>query len=530
MVVVKILPAHSSAFDGIAYNEKKVSEEKSKLIGQYNFEGLDKNVDDIGKYVEKLKYQSELNPKVKKPQFHVTISAKGKEKTFEELKAFGEHYMKEMGYGDNPYLMYKHNDTPNNHIHIVSTRVDKNGKKIPDSLERVRSQKIINRYYGVDIQKKTESTLKKIDSYNVATVPQYKLLLEREFKKVIEKEKYISIYVSEKKINIEKDYINKLIVKNTPKIKTYPYQNRVKALRKYFVENSMKYSLEEFQAVARKRGIHIEVFKTADGSRNFGYSVIDDKTKTVFKGSQILPLKVLETNKETTKEIENLKKLIGELKIPKMTLEELNEELARTGKRVDEKGNVFILSNDNEKAVFKINRSSIYEFTYNSIVKDINEKYKPVSEKDAKILSFLFRVKADDIKITGNDPQAVKDRLEIANMYNYILQNMKDNPFEFSSQLKENGIEIFKLNNEFFIIDTTKKFIGNIEFSDDIKQAIEKDNLYTQLNHSSGYEQLPMEKQDLTQMLDSLSHMFNYSDDKEAKRKKRRNKDGNISY
>ena len=145
MVVVKILPAKSNTFEGVAYNEKKVSEEKSNLLTAKNFEGCDENSTKED-YVQYLKLQSEKNEKISKPQFHVTVSAKGQDKTFEELKDFGEHYMKEMGYGDNPYLIYKHDDTKNNHIHIVSTRIDKNGKKISDSMERVRSQKIINKY------------------------------------------------------------------------------------------------------------------------------------------------------------------------------------------------------------------------------------------------------------------------------------------------------------------------------------------------------------------------------------------------
>lgn len=533
MVVVKILPAKSNKFEGVAYNEKKVSEEKSNLLSQQNFIGLDEN-SKKEEFVDYLQHQSALNPKVKKPQFHVTVSAKGKDKSFEELKEFGEHYMKEMGYGDNPYLIYKHDDTANNHIHIVSTRVDSDGKKINDSMERVRTQKIINRYYGLDIQKQMEAVLKKVDKYNVTTIAQYKLLLEREFKKVIEKDDNIAVFRSEKKFNIEKEYINKLIVNNLPKTKTFPYKKRAKELRELFLELSQKHTLEELQLVAGKKNIDIAVFKTADGSRNFGYSVIDKKTKTVFKGSQILPLKVLETNKDITRQIENLKELIGELSTPKMTLEELNEELARTGKKVDEKGNVFDLNKEGTDPIFSVKRSTVYQFQYNSILKDINENYRPVSQKDAKILSFLFRVKADDIKLAvdAKDDRMIREREEIANMYNYVIENMMKRPYDTADQLKENGIEIFKLNNDFFIIDKDKSFIGNIDFKDDIKATLEKDQLYTKLDYNSGYEKLPMQHQNIGQMLDSLSYMFQYSDEKEAKKnkKKRRNQNGNISY
>lgn len=52
-------------------------------------------------------------------------------------------YMKEMGYPEeHPFAIYRHNDTQHPHIHIVSTRIDKNGNFINDSNEWKRSQEI----------------------------------------------------------------------------------------------------------------------------------------------------------------------------------------------------------------------------------------------------------------------------------------------------------------------------------------------------------------------------------------------------
>lgn len=47
--------------------------------------------------------------------------------------------MQKMGYGDQPYIAYKHGDTHNTHIHIVSVCVDEEGRKINDSFEHRRS-------------------------------------------------------------------------------------------------------------------------------------------------------------------------------------------------------------------------------------------------------------------------------------------------------------------------------------------------------------------------------------------------------
>lgn len=50
--------------------------------------------------------------------------------------------MQQMGYGEQPYIVFKHNDIDRSHIHIVSTTVDKNGNKISDSFEKKRSMEI----------------------------------------------------------------------------------------------------------------------------------------------------------------------------------------------------------------------------------------------------------------------------------------------------------------------------------------------------------------------------------------------------
>ena len=51
--------------------------------------------------------------------------------THEELVNFARRYMNEMGYGQpgQPMLIYAHHDTDNNHIHIITSRVDPHGKK-----------------------------------------------------------------------------------------------------------------------------------------------------------------------------------------------------------------------------------------------------------------------------------------------------------------------------------------------------------------------------------------------------------------
>jgi hypothetical protein len=57
--------------------------------------------------------------------------------TNEQLSEIAQEWMQKMGYGDQPFIVYLHEDIERRHIHIVSLRVDENGKKIDDRFEHV---------------------------------------------------------------------------------------------------------------------------------------------------------------------------------------------------------------------------------------------------------------------------------------------------------------------------------------------------------------------------------------------------------
>jgi hypothetical protein len=51
-------------------------------------------------------------------------------------------YMEKMGYGNQPYVVFKHQDIERTHIHIVSIRVDADGKRLDTHFEQVKSNRI----------------------------------------------------------------------------------------------------------------------------------------------------------------------------------------------------------------------------------------------------------------------------------------------------------------------------------------------------------------------------------------------------
>lgn len=81
--------------------------------------------------------------RTKKIVFHASLNPHPEDKlTDEELNAMAEEYIARMGYGKQPYIVFKHSDIAREHLHIVSLRVDTQGKKLPHSFEARRSKRI----------------------------------------------------------------------------------------------------------------------------------------------------------------------------------------------------------------------------------------------------------------------------------------------------------------------------------------------------------------------------------------------------
>ena len=178
-MIVKILSSASSDFHGVKYNDKKMESGAGELMTMENFpEGFDENTkqEDVRNYFKSIS----KSDKVKKPQFHATISTKFQNHSKEELTEIGKEFMKEMGYGNQPYIIVFHNDTENNNIHLVSTRVDKStGKKIDDSFEKLKSQRALQKVLAELQGENLDKDLEKLLRYKFSTIKQLELLLER---------------------------------------------------------------------------------------------------------------------------------------------------------------------------------------------------------------------------------------------------------------------------------------------------------------------------------------------------------------
>ena len=127
----------------LGYNFKKVEkEEASILLAAELYQNREGNysMEDV------LTDMKALIPKkcrTKKTVFHCSLNPHPDEKLSNEtLMQIAKEYMEALGYGKQPYIVFKHNDIAREHIHIVSLRVDSKGRKINDKYEGRRSKKI----------------------------------------------------------------------------------------------------------------------------------------------------------------------------------------------------------------------------------------------------------------------------------------------------------------------------------------------------------------------------------------------------
>ncbi|HAO26991.1 MAG TPA: mobilization protein [Chryseobacterium indologenes] len=315
-MIVKIMKPAGTNFPGVDYNDNKIDKGKGELMLMKNFPSFINENSNKQQVRDYLKAISKSN-KVQKPQFHAVISTKFQEHSKEDLTGISADFMAQMGYGQQPYIAVFHKDTENNHIHIVSTRVDKQtGKKIDDSYEKLKAQKalaqVMEKRYGINEEGKINQLL----NYKIGSFQQLKTLLNRNGYQLIENTNDgKSITISKNGIvqrRISADQIvfsNKESEKRIRQIRAIfskyrqLYSNKVFRIDDYRKQEAMLPEGKhkdywkpeiEFESELQKKlrdsfGVDI-VFHHKDNQMPFGYTLIDHKTATIYKGSEIMKM------------------------------------------------------------------------------------------------------------------------------------------------------------------------------------------------------------------------------------------------
>ena len=166
-----------SLYGAITYNQQKVNDTTARIIaGNRMITDVAGNPDCVMQQTL-WAFDNYLlaNKNTEKPILHISLNPSGDDRlTDAQFAELAKEYMQRMGYGDQPYIVYVHEDIDRRHIHIVSTCVNEKGEKIDDAYEWNRSMKAcreLEKKFGlkqVDDKRKEllEPYLKKADYQN----------------------------------------------------------------------------------------------------------------------------------------------------------------------------------------------------------------------------------------------------------------------------------------------------------------------------------------------------------------------------
>ena len=142
-MIASIKNMTASASSPTEYNEEKRKRGVASILTVRNcFK------DTIEGFIKTYEYLESLNIsdiRIKSKGFHLAISPDYNEAMDDQTAVkLAEDLMEDLGFKEQPWIMYKHTDTGHTHYHVVSTRVNwkgyaieswKNGYKIKDSLK-----------------------------------------------------------------------------------------------------------------------------------------------------------------------------------------------------------------------------------------------------------------------------------------------------------------------------------------------------------------------------------------------------------
>lgn len=111
-----------------------------------------------------------MKPKIKHPVGHISLSYLPDDKeerlTDGAMVTLAKEYMENMGIKDTQYIVVRHFDNGNPHVHLVYNRIDNKGKVISDKNDRYRNEavckKLKDKYgltYGKGKEKVRQQTL-----------------------------------------------------------------------------------------------------------------------------------------------------------------------------------------------------------------------------------------------------------------------------------------------------------------------------------------------------------------------------------
>lgn len=320
------------------YNEKKITEGVAVCLEAMNYA---KSAADLSfnQKLKRLENQARLNERTTVNCVHISLNFDPSEQLSDQLlKDIAGEYMDKIGFGEQPYLLYRHNDAGHPHVHIVSTNIRSDGRRIelhnlgknqsekarkeielkygllrPEdsrnrqkyTLEPMNVQKVM---YGKAATKRAVTTVlnKVLAEYKYCSLPelnavlqQYNIVADRgsEHSRIQQNNGLVYRILDDKGLRVgvpikASDFYNKPTLASLKE--RFKTNEPLKAIHKARLKNSIDFALlrteiqsvEGFVKMLSKEGVILIVRQNEQGVI-YGLTYVDHRTKCVFNGSDL---------------------------------------------------------------------------------------------------------------------------------------------------------------------------------------------------------------------------------------------------
>mgnify|MGYP003575975220 CR=1 FL=1 len=320
------------------YNENKVDHTEARLILASGFAG-DAEMLDRQQKLNRFSHLLRLKPNVKTNAVHITLNFHSQEKLGDEkLQSIGMEYMDRIGFGEQPFLIYRHLDAAHTHVHIVTTNITPQGQRIDvhniGAEQSEAARKVIEKEFNlVRAESKEENVYPKIKKAEVKKVKYGHLPTKRAISNVLTAVNRDYKFTSLAEYNAVLGCFNVMAIRGEPdsvmfekkglmysviddkgrqvgvpiKASAFYIKPTLRNLEKRFAAHNEKRKAYKpdlkkridnlftpYRSVTRKRfindaekqGINV-LFKQNENGQVFGVTYVDHKQKCVFNGSDL---------------------------------------------------------------------------------------------------------------------------------------------------------------------------------------------------------------------------------------------------
>ncbi len=333
-MILEIEKPRPSTLPSLDYNEGKVLHGVAELVGYANMEDVTRE----GIYALFGRYERGACYPTLERSFHASVNpSEADDCSEDQVLSFISGLMETLGYGQQPYLVYRHFDIEREHYHVVSVRIKKDGRKINNYYEKRRATAYMREVaprFGFTMAEKGErvkvsediSEEERIKSsfrfdprkgvtaqmralyaralrYDFESFPQLSCILEdfglNASLEQTDEGPQVSLQGLDRKgapvteafhewdlgERLHEEYRKALERNQETHHRRYREKERVQGLVRFAYEISR--SEGHFVNILQNKGIHVHFSRTRESGDIFGVTFVDHSTRSVFKASEL---------------------------------------------------------------------------------------------------------------------------------------------------------------------------------------------------------------------------------------------------